>query len=150
MMAVCQAFCPASARVRATGGTRNELHSARGTFRRVAERWRSLLGKQERWWHWRVWEQAPQGGGRCALSASSSRRWVDRAGWRAGEDLAGQYLDDEDGYQGWKEIQEPDRIEAHETSQSPKTDWQTDKDHGDPDNSQIPTPVHPPSIDLTP
>ena len=90
MIAVCQAFRPASARVGATGGTRNELHSARGTFRRVAERWRSLLGKQERWWHWRVWEQAPQGGGRYILIASRIHRWVDRAGRRAEAHMAGQ------------------------------------------------------------
>ena len=53
------------------------------SLRRTAELLRSLLGRQERWQHWRPLDPPPAPAGRCRLGASTIQRWVDRAGRQA-------------------------------------------------------------------
>src|SRR5205814_1059096 len=48
------------------------------SLRRTAEWLRSWLGRQERWLLWRPLE--PEPASRCALSASTVHRWLDRLG----------------------------------------------------------------------
>jgi len=61
-----------------------------GSVRRVAELLRSELGRQERWLIWRPWEREPSSGERCYLVASTVQRWVQGAGKKAKEGVAGQ------------------------------------------------------------
>jgi len=58
------------------------------SLRRTAEVLRSWMGKQERWLLWRPWEEAS--GERCYLSASTVHRWLDGAGKKAQQEIAGQ------------------------------------------------------------
>ena len=62
----------------------------RGSLRRVAEFLRSLMGRQERWWLWRIGERALAGEAQCHLSFTTIQRWLDRAGQKAPEGVAGQ------------------------------------------------------------
>ena len=62
----------------------------RSSLRRTAETVRSWIGQQERWWMWHVWEERPAGEGICRLHHSTVQRWVDRAGKKAQESVAGQ------------------------------------------------------------
>jgi hypothetical protein len=62
----------------------------RGSLRRVAELLRSLMGRQERWWLWRGWEERPAGQEECHLHHSTVQRWLDGAGRKAEESVAGQ------------------------------------------------------------
>jgi transposase-like protein len=62
----------------------------RSSLRRTVEMVRSLLGRQERWWIWQVWEEPCAGGEVCRLSASTLQRWLARAGKRARDSVAGQ------------------------------------------------------------
>ena len=62
----------------------------RGSLRRGAEFLRSLIGQQERWWLWRVWEERPAGQEECHLHHSTVHRWLDKAGKKAQESVAGQ------------------------------------------------------------
>jgi hypothetical protein len=62
----------------------------RSSLRRVAEMMRSWIGHQERWWIWHPWEERPAGQGRCRFHHSTLQRWVDRAGRKAQESVAGQ------------------------------------------------------------
>ncbi len=62
----------------------------RSSLRRIAETVRSWLGHQERWWLWHVWEKRVKGPGECRLHHSTVQRWVDRAGEKAQESVAGQ------------------------------------------------------------
>ena len=60
-----------------------------GSLRRTAEYLRSLIGKQERWkfWHAPGQEQKREA---CYLAASTLHRWLDKAGKKAQESVAGQ------------------------------------------------------------
>ncbi|MFB3091885.1 MAG: transposase, partial [Dehalococcoidia bacterium] len=58
------------------------------SLRRSAEVMRSWLGRQERWQLWRPWDAVA--GERCYLSASTVHRWLDGAGQRARQGVAGQ------------------------------------------------------------
>jgi hypothetical protein len=60
-----------------------------GSVRRTAELLRSLMGRQERWRLWRPLDPAPAGAG-CRLSEGTVERWLDAAGARAEEAVAGQ------------------------------------------------------------
>ena len=60
------------------------------SLRRTAEWLRSWLGHQERWQLWRPLEPEPAPAARCALSASTVQRWLDRAGQVAQQSVAGQ------------------------------------------------------------
>lgn len=60
-----------------------------GSLRRVAEVLRSCMGRQERWQLWRPWDKPPEGP-RCYLGASTIHRWLDGAGRRAQQSVAGQ------------------------------------------------------------
>jgi len=60
------------------------------SLRRTAEWLRSLLGRQERWQHYRPLDPAPADAVACHLSASTVHRWADRAGQRAAASVAGQ------------------------------------------------------------
>jgi len=59
------------------------------SLRRAAEHVRSLIGRQERWKVWHRWEEEP-GREACHLGASTLHRWLDRAGRKAQENVAGQ------------------------------------------------------------
>jgi len=59
------------------------------SLRRTAEWLRSLIGKQERWLHWRPLDPAPSDAEACHLSASSVHRWADRAGQVAQASIPG-------------------------------------------------------------
>lgn len=59
-------------------------------MRRAAEWLRSEMGRQERWLVWKPLEEEPSEGERCHLAASSVHRWLDEAGQRAQESVAGQ------------------------------------------------------------
>lgn len=61
-----------------------------GSLRRVAEWMRSLIGRQERWELWQIGEQLPAGECPCHLSFTTIQRWLDGAGQRAQESVAGQ------------------------------------------------------------
>ncbi len=63
----------------------------RGSLRRIAEELRSWMGRQERWWLWRMWEAGVEGGESCYLSASSIHRWLDGAGRKAEEGISGEW-----------------------------------------------------------
>jgi transposase-like protein len=65
------------------------LHG-RSSIRRSCEFVRSLLGRQERWLLWRLFETAADETLKCRLSASTLERWLDRAGVVATETVAGQ------------------------------------------------------------
>jgi lysophospholipase L1-like esterase len=60
------------------------------SLRRTAEVLRSWLGRQERWQLWCPLTAPPPPGERCSLSASTVHRWLDRAGHRAQQSVAGQ------------------------------------------------------------
>jgi hypothetical protein len=60
------------------------------SLRRVTEFLRSLLGRQERWWLWHVEEGKAKEPGACCLHHSTIHRWLDRAGQKAQESVAGQ------------------------------------------------------------
>jgi transposase-like protein len=60
-----------------------------GSLRRTAEVLRSWLGHQERWRLWRPLDEVS--GERCYLNASTLQRWLDEAGRRAQESVAGQW-----------------------------------------------------------
>jgi transposase-like protein len=62
----------------------------RSSLRRIAETVRSWIGHQERWWLWHPWEERPEGPGTCHLHHSTVQRWVDGAGKKAQESVAGQ------------------------------------------------------------
>jgi transposase-like protein len=62
----------------------------RSSLRRIAETVRSWIGHQERWWLWHPWEKRPEGQGECRFHHSTVQRWVDRAGKKAQESVAGQ------------------------------------------------------------
>jgi hypothetical protein len=62
----------------------------RSSIRRSCEFVRSLLGRQERWLVWRLFESEPDEAERCRLSASTLERWLDRAGEVAEETVEGQ------------------------------------------------------------
>ena len=62
----------------------------RSSLRRIAETVRSWIGHQERWWLWHPWEKRPEGQGGCRFHHSTVQRWVDRAGKKAQESVAGQ------------------------------------------------------------
>ena len=62
----------------------------RTSTRRAAELLRSLLGRQERWHHWRPLDPQPAGAERCHLSASTIERWMDQAGVTAAAGVADQ------------------------------------------------------------
>jgi hypothetical protein len=64
----------------------------RGSLRRIAEELRSWMGRQERWWLWRVWEVQVRGGESCYLGASTIHRWLDRAGRKAEQGVRGQWV----------------------------------------------------------
>ena len=60
------------------------------SLRRVAECIRSWIGHQERWWLWRPWEKRAEGRERCRFHHSTLQRWLDRAGQKAQQSVAGQ------------------------------------------------------------
>lgn len=60
------------------------------SLRRVAEWLRSEMGRQERWLMWRPLEEEVPEEERCYLGASSVHRWLDEAGRKAQESVAGQ------------------------------------------------------------
>jgi hypothetical protein len=66
----------------------------RSSVRRTSEFVRSLLGRQERWLLWRLFEPADadhsDGRGKCRLSPSTLDRWLDRAGETAEGTVKGQ------------------------------------------------------------
>jgi len=62
----------------------------RSSIRRSVEFVRSLLGRQERWLLWRLFESEPNESEKCRLSASTLGRWIDGAGAEAEETVAGQ------------------------------------------------------------
>ena len=62
----------------------------RGSIRRSCEFVRSLLGRQERWLLWRLFEQEPAEAAKCRFSPSTLERWLDRAGVVATETVEGQ------------------------------------------------------------
>jgi transposase-like protein len=62
----------------------------RSSLRRIAETMRSWIGHQERWWLWHPWEKRPEGQGECHFHHSTVQRWVDGAGKKAQESVAGQ------------------------------------------------------------
>ena len=59
------------------------------SFRRTAEWLRSCMGHQERWQLWRSWEELERRVV-CHLSASTVHRWLDKAGRKAQQSVAGQ------------------------------------------------------------
>lgn len=63
---------------------------AGSSIRRTAEWVRSLLGKQERWLLWRLFEKGPRDSRRCHLSGSTVHRWLDTAGTQARRTVVGQ------------------------------------------------------------
>lgn len=60
------------------------------SVRRTAEVLRSWLGRQERWCLWRPLDAAPPSAEACHLAASTVQRWLERAGQRAQQTVAGQ------------------------------------------------------------
>lgn len=62
----------------------------RSSLRRITEMLRSVMGRQERWLSWHVWEEADSGQERCGLGASTLHRWLDGAGRRAEAQVADQ------------------------------------------------------------
>ena len=52
----------------------------RSSVRRASEFVRSLLGRQERWLLWRLFEPEPEEARKCHFSPSTLDRWLDRAG----------------------------------------------------------------------
>ena len=66
------------------------LHGG-GSLRRVTERVRSLVGRQERWHIWYVVSSPDPEQPRCRLSHSTLHDWLDQAGRRAEEQLTGLY-----------------------------------------------------------
>lgn len=62
----------------------------RSSVRRATEFVRSLLGRQERWRIWRLFEPEPAEARKCRLSASTLQRWLDRAGEVAKGTVKGQ------------------------------------------------------------
>ena len=62
----------------------------RTSLRRGAEFVRSLLGRQERWLFWRLFEHEPDDTLKCRLSPSTLHRWLDRAGEVAKGTVKGQ------------------------------------------------------------
>ena len=62
----------------------------RTSLRRGAEFVRSLLGHQERWLFWHVFEPKPDATKKCHFSPSTLHRWLDRAGKVAKGTLKGQ------------------------------------------------------------
>lgn len=59
------------------------------SLRRTAEWLRSCMGHQERWGLWRSWEELERRVV-CHLSASTVHRWLDKAGRKAQQSVAGQ------------------------------------------------------------
>lgn len=59
------------------------------SLRRGAEWLRSLIGHQERWELWQVGAAEEEERERCALGASTLQRWLDGAGRRAQQQVAG-------------------------------------------------------------
>lgn len=68
----------------------DEWMHGRSSLRRVAERVRSWIGRQERWWMWHVWEEPSEVRERCGLAASTVHRWLDGAGRQAEAGPQGQ------------------------------------------------------------
>lgn len=64
----------------------------RSSLRRTAEHLRSLLGHQERWLLWHVWEEAEMLRERCYLAASTVHRWTGKAGKKAEQGIADQWV----------------------------------------------------------
>ena len=62
----------------------------RTSVRRDAAFVRSLLGHQERWLFWRLFESEPEEAKRCRFSPSTLHRWLDRAGQVAKGTVKGQ------------------------------------------------------------
>jgi transposase-like protein len=62
----------------------------RGSIRRSCEFVRSLLGRQERWLIWRLFDPEPDETLKCRFSPSTLERWLDRAGVVATETVDGQ------------------------------------------------------------
>lgn len=60
------------------------------SLRRTAEFMRSWLGKQERYLFWLPLAEEPPASEQCHLSASTVHRWLDQAGVKAQESVAGQ------------------------------------------------------------
>lgn len=60
------------------------------SLRRTAELLRSWMGKQERYLLWRPLAAEPREEVRCHLAASTVHRWLDKAGVKAAESVAGQ------------------------------------------------------------
>jgi transposase-like protein len=63
---------------------------SRTSLRRASEFVRSLLGHQERWLFWRLFESPPDDSLKCRLSPSTLQRWLDRAGEVAKGTVKGQ------------------------------------------------------------
>jgi hypothetical protein len=53
------------------------------SLRRTAELARSLMGKQERWLLWRLFQKEPEDREKCPLSQATVERWLDKAGIEA-------------------------------------------------------------------
>jgi hypothetical protein len=62
----------------------------RTSVRRGAEFVRSLLGHQERWLLWRLFDPEPEEALKCRFSPSTLHRWLDRAGEMAQGTVKGQ------------------------------------------------------------
>ena len=62
----------------------------RSSVRRASEFVRSLLGRQERWLLWRLFEPEPEEARKCHFSPSTLDRWLDRAGEVAKGTVKGQ------------------------------------------------------------
>lgn len=62
------------------------------SLRRTAELLRSLLGRQERWQHWRPLDAPPPDHQQCHLAASTVQRWLDGAGRAAQQTVADQLV----------------------------------------------------------
>jgi hypothetical protein len=60
------------------------------SLRRTAELVRSLLGKQERWLLWRLFQEEPEEGEECRLSQATVHRWLDGAGIQARKTVPSQ------------------------------------------------------------
>jgi len=59
------------------------------SLRRTGEMLRSWMGRQERWRLWRPWDKISERP-RCYLGASTIHRWLDGAGRKAQQSVAGQ------------------------------------------------------------
>jgi hypothetical protein len=62
----------------------------RSSVRRASEFVRSLLGHQERWRIWRLFDPEPEAAEKCRFSPSTLDRWLDRAGEVAKGTVKGQ------------------------------------------------------------